>query len=189
MLSRHLHRQFGPGQPQRFARVVFGEVNGLGDIGVGFRPVLAYFKNQPGAEFKFALAQHIAHAEEQAGALFERGLAPAGKSLQRGLHGRFHVLLAGLLVQSDDLRGLGRIDGLDLVAGLDPLAANDEVVLPTQQCTHFLDGGAHLAGVLFAGEIDQRLVYERSFMQTNLCGDRSFNGCHERTSEIFDAGG
>ena len=35
----------------------------------------------------------------------------------------------------------------------------------------------------------KRLVYERSFMETNLCGNRSFNGCHERTSEIFDAGG
>jgi len=69
--SRHLYRQFGAGQSQSFASVVFGEVNGLGDIGVGFRPVLAYFKNQPGAEFKLALAQHIAYMEEQAGALFK----------------------------------------------------------------------------------------------------------------------
>jgi hypothetical protein len=26
-------------------------------------------------------------------------------------------------------------------------------------------------------------------MQANLGVDRRFNGCHERTSEIFDAGG
>ena len=99
------------------------------------------------------------------------------------------MLLAGLLVQSDHLRGLGRIDGLDLVAGLDPLAADDQVVLAAQLAAHFLDGGAHLAGSLRLGEIGERLVYERPFMQACLWAGRSFNGCHECTSEIFDAGG
>src|SRR6476660_10486118 len=99
------------------------------------------------------------------------------------------MVFAGLLVQSDDLRGLGRVDGLDLVAGPDPLAADDEVIFPAQLAADFVDGGTHPARILAFGEIDERLVYEWSFMQANLCVDRSFNGCHERTSEIFDAGG
>ena len=98
-LARHLHRQFGPRQAQRLARVVFAEVDGLGDVGVGFGPVLADFENQPGAEFELALAQQIAHAEEQAGALFDRSPAPAGKGFERRLHRGLDVLLAGLLVQ------------------------------------------------------------------------------------------
>jgi hypothetical protein len=39
------------------------------------------------------------------------------------------------------------------------------------------------------GEISERFVYERTFVQTNLWAGGSFNGCHNRTSEIFDAGG
>ncbi len=102
-LARHLHREFGARQAQRFPRIVFAEVDGLGDIGVGFRPVLADFKDQPGGEFKLAFAQHIAHAEEQAGALLDGGVAPGGKGRERRLHGRLNVLFSRLLVQSDDL--------------------------------------------------------------------------------------
>ena len=39
-------------------------------------PVLADFEDQPGVEFKFALADQIAGAEQQAGPLFERRLPP-----------------------------------------------------------------------------------------------------------------
>ena len=187
--ARHLHRQFGTREAQRLPRVVLAEVDSFGDIGVGLGPVLADFENQPGAEFEFALAHYVSHAEEQAGALFKRRPAPAGKGCERRLHGGFHVLLAGFLVQADQLRGPGGIDGLDLVAGPGPLAADDQVVLAAQLAAHFFDGGAHLAGSRFLREIGERFVYERPFMQACLWAGRSFNGCHERTSEIFDAGG
>ena len=147
--ARHLHRQFGAREAQRLARVELAEVDGLGDIGIGLGPVLADFKNQPGAEFEFALAHYVAHVEEQAGALFKRRPAPTGKGCERRLHGRLDVLLAGLLVNADQLRGLGGIDGLDLVAGPGPLAADDQVVLAAQLAAHFFDGGAHLAGSRF----------------------------------------
>jgi hypothetical protein len=54
---------------------------------------------------------------------------------------------------------------------------------------HLLDRRPHPAGIFFPRKIGEGFVYERPFMQANLWADRSFNGCHKRTSEIFDAGG
>ena len=74
------------------------------------------------------------------------------------------MVFAGFLVQADNLRRLGGINGLDLVRGLDALAADDEVILASELGAHFLNGGAHLAGVFFLAEINQRLVHEQAFM-------------------------
>ncbi len=97
-LSRHLHRQFCPGQAQRFPGIVLAEVDGLSDVGVSFSPILAHFKNQPGAKFKFAFAQQVTRAEEQAGTLFDQSTAPSGEGFERRLHGGLDVLFSGLLV-------------------------------------------------------------------------------------------
>ena len=76
MLAGHLHIGLYLREAQRFAAVVFAKVDGLGDVGVGFRPVLADFENQPGAELEFAFAQQIGNVEQQAGTLFDRSAAP-----------------------------------------------------------------------------------------------------------------
>ena len=99
------------------------------------------------------------------------------------------MFFAGLLMQSDNLRGFCRVDGLDLVFGLDPFAADDQVVFAAQLATNLLDRGAHLARILRLGEVGERLIYEGAFMQASLWAGRSFNGCHDCTSKIFDAGG
>jgi len=68
---------------QRFAGVEFAEVDGLGDIGVGFAPVLADLEDEPGAELEAALANYVGDVEDETGALFGRTAAP-GRGKQRG---------------------------------------------------------------------------------------------------------
>ena len=129
---RAVAHRLGLRQTQRFAGIELAEVDGFGDVAVGFGPVLADFKNQPRHEFELAFAQQVGHAEQQAGALFKRSLAPGFEGLQRRLHRGLDVFLAGLLMKAHHLRRLRRIDGLDLVRGLDALAADDQVVLAAQ---------------------------------------------------------
>ncbi len=70
------------------------------------------------------------------------------------------MLFARLLMDADNLRRLRRIQGFDLVGGLDALASDDEVVLAAELATDSLDGGAHLAGVVFMAEVVEGLVDE-----------------------------
>ena len=105
-LAGQLDRRLRLGEAQRFARVELAEVDGLGDVGVGLGPVLADFEDQPRHVFHLALAHQVADAEQQAGALFDRGAAPGFEGLQRGLHGGLNVLFAGFLMDADDLRWL-----------------------------------------------------------------------------------
>ena len=66
-----LHRCVHFCQTQCFTAIKFAEVDGLGDVGICFRPILAYFEDQPGTEFKFAFAHQVAHTENQACTLFD----------------------------------------------------------------------------------------------------------------------
>jgi hypothetical protein len=104
-----------------------------------------------------------------------------GKRAESGIHGGLDVLLARFLVNADHLRGFGGIDGTDLVGGLEALAADDQVVLAAELSADFLDGGAHLAHVVFFAEIDKRLILERTFVQADLQTRRGFHGCHRRS--------
>ncbi len=89
------------------------------------------------------------------------------------------MLFARLLVDSDDLRGARGVQGLDLVGGFDALAADDEVILAAKLAAHSLDGGAHLAGVLFVAKIEEGLVDEWALMG-GCCArpDGGFGDCH-----------
>ncbi len=49
-----LHDILRPRQPQHFARVVFAEIDGLGDLGFRFGPGLAGFEDHPGVELVLA---------------------------------------------------------------------------------------------------------------------------------------
>jgi hypothetical protein len=158
------------------------EVDRLGDIGVGFTPVLADFKNQPGHVIHFALAHEVGGAEQQTGALFDRGVFPGLEGFEGRLHRGFHMLFAGLLVDSHDLRWTRGIQRLDFVGGLDALAADDEVIFAAELAADALDGGAHIARVFFAAEIVKRLVDERALVSGCARPDGGFEGCHGRNS-------
>jgi hypothetical protein len=160
-LARQLHGRFGLREAQRLARVELAEIDGLGNIGIGLEPVLRNFKHQPSHVFQLALAHDIGHVKQKRRALFDRRVAPVTERLTGGLYGGFDVLLASLLVNSDYLRRLGGIDGPNLVGGLAALAADDQVILAAELATHFLDRGAHLAHIVFFGEIDERFILER----------------------------
>src|SRR6185312_8383715 len=64
-----------------------------------------------------------------------------------------------------------------------------QVVLAAQLPPNLLDRGAHLARIFRLGEIGERLVHERAFMETCLRSGGSFNGCHHCTSEDIDGRG
>ena len=100
------------------------------------------------------------------------------KGFERGLHRWLYVLFAGLLVDAHDLRRLRRVQGLDLVGGLDALAADDQVILAAELAADFRDGGAHAAGILFVAEIIEGLGDEWSLMQGRSRPDGGFKRCH-----------
>jgi hypothetical protein len=82
-------------------------------------------------------------------------------------------------MDSDDLRRLRGIQRLDLFGSLDALAADDEVILAAELAANALDGGAHLAGVVFVAEIVKGLVDKRALMGRGARPDGGFQGCHE----------
>ncbi len=159
-----MHRRFSLGKAQGFAGIKLAEVDGLGDIGVGFAPVLADFENQPGHVVHFAVAEKIGGAEQEASAVFDESAAPGSEGFEGGGHGRLYVLFARLLMNADYLRRTRGVQGPDLVRRFDALAADDEVVLAPELSTNALDGGAHLAGIVLKAEIVERLVDEWALM-------------------------
>ena len=84
--------------------------------------------------------------------------------MQGGGHGGFHVLFPRLLVDADDLGRARGIQRLDLVGGLDALAADDEVILAAELSADAFDGGAHFPRVVFVAEVVERLVDEGALM-------------------------
>ena len=183
-LAGHLHRQFGPRQAQRFAGIVFAEVDGLGDIGVGLGPVLADFEDQPRAEFELALAQQIANAEEQAGALFDRRLAPARKASSAACMAGSTCSLPAFWCSPTTCEGFAGL--MDLILSLVWIRLPPMIKSysrPSWPRT-FSMAARICAGIFRLGEIGKRLIYERAFMQANLWAGRSFNGCHHCTSVI-----
>ena len=120
------------GQPQGFAGVKLEEVDGFADIGVGLGPVLAHFISKPGAKLELPAADNLRCAEEEGDPRFQRGSAPGLEGLERGLYGHFGVSGIGFLVNADDLSRASRVQGANLVPGLEPLAADDQVVFAAQ---------------------------------------------------------
>ena len=64
MLAGQLHGGLGFREAQSFAAVELEEIDSFGNVGVGFSPVLADFKNHPRIELKFALAHDRGSALE-----------------------------------------------------------------------------------------------------------------------------
>jgi hypothetical protein len=94
------------------------------------------------------------------------------------------MLASGLLMDANDLGGLRGIQRLDLVGGLDALAADDQVVFAAQFGADFLDGRAHGASVLFLAEIGKGFIRERGVGHAG--GDGRFHGSHKESSRDDD---
>ena len=62
-LAWQLHGRLGLRKAQRLTRIVFTKVDGLGNVGIGFGPVLRNLEHQPRHVFELALAHHVSHAE------------------------------------------------------------------------------------------------------------------------------
>jgi hypothetical protein len=62
VLAGQLDHRLRTGEPLHFAGVVFAEIDGFGDVGVGFGPGFAGFVDQPGVEFELAMARRFAGA-------------------------------------------------------------------------------------------------------------------------------
>src|SRR5215216_5776062 len=106
------------------------------------------------------LAQQRGHAEEEVCALLRERVAPGLEDLVGLLDGLRRQLLRRLVEAADDL-GLARgVEALKDVAGLDPLAADDERVLAPQLRADALQRLAHRLRVLLFREVRERLVAE-----------------------------
>ena len=108
------------GQAQRFAGVKLKKINGLAHVGVGFRPVFSHFKVAM-RRTRRPVANHLRRVQQQGNPCFNRSPAPALECLEGGRHGQFHMLSAGLLVNSDNLSRARRVQGSNLFLGLEPL--------------------------------------------------------------------
>ena len=142
-----LDDRFGLVEDERLARVKFQEVDGFGGIGFGFVVVLTHFEHQPGVEFELAPAEDFGCSEQHARAFFDGGVLPLGEGGQRRIHRGLDVLDSGLLMNSNHLGRIRRVD--------------DQVVFATQLCTDFGNCFTHAANVLRLAIIGDRLVDER----------------------------
>ena len=84
-LAGKLHHGLRTGQAQHLARIIFAEVDGLGDFRFRFRPGLARFEHQPGVEFELALADQRGRFQEHSDTI----LRPASGSIRRNSGTRF----------------------------------------------------------------------------------------------------
>ena len=133
----HLHGRFSSGKSESFTGIEFAEVDGLGNVGIGFGPVLADFENQPGHVIHFALAQPVGGAEQQARRALRRGCGSRStKAFSAAFIAGLYVLFPRFLMNANDLRRARGVQGLDLVCSLDALAADDEVILAAELSAH-----------------------------------------------------
>ncbi len=116
------------GEAQGFASVELKEIDGLGDIRIGFGPVFADFVGEPGGELELAVADDGGRVEKQRNPCIDRGPAPGLESLKSGGHGLLSVLGSRFLVHADDLGGAGGVQRVDLVGGFEAVAADDQFI-------------------------------------------------------------
>ena len=149
-------------QALHFERVVFAEIDGFGDVGIGFRPGLAGFIDQPGVELQFAAADGLRGSAEHRDAVRRIGPAPFREEGVRvldrfGRHGRCRFL-----VDSYDFRRIRWIDRLQLVTTLQPLAGDQQIVLAPELGAHLPESRFHRLPVGGYGKIGIRFVFEIS---------------------------
>src|SRR5260370_24602432 len=162
VFSRQLDRGFGVGEAQRFARVELREIDGLGDVAIGLRPVFSPFVDHPGSKLELALARHTADGVQQRSAFFRGSVLPALECRRGCLDRGLHVLTSRALEYTDHLRRSRRVERLDLLVGLDQPAADHRVILPARLSAHLTQRFAHTARIFRIAKVRERLVSERA---------------------------
>ncbi len=181
-LPRQLDGRCRLSQAQRLTRIELQKVDGLGHIGIGLNPVLAHLVGQPGAELKFALANQLRRLQQQGRALLHGHVLPGRECIERRLHRSLSVFQAGLLVHSDDLRGPGRVQRLDLFRRTRPLSTDDELILVTEHVAHPGQRSLHGMHVCRVAEIDERFVAEEPLRGNRLNDGADLCGWHNKAN-------
>src|SRR5215471_3419002 len=166
----------------RLAGIEFTKVDGLGDIGIRFPPILADLVDQPGHQFKLAFAQPGGGAEQQADPFFPRGSAPTAEGTECRIDDWFDLFFTCHLVDTHDLRRTSRIQRGDFLRGTNSMPADDEVVFSPQLASNFIQRPTHASGNVASGEVSCRLVAEWRYLNAGERARRSFYGCHDWTS-------
>ena len=173
-LAGQLDRSLRLRKTQGFASIKLAEVDGLGNVGVGLAPIFADFEDQPRHEFHLALAQQIADAKDQAGALFDAGAAPGFESRQRRLHGGLNISLPAFWWTPTISDGCDGFSDLILSAVLTCLPPMTRSYSRPELAAHFGDSCAHASRVVFVAEIKKRLGDKWSLMQDRARPDGGF---------------
>src|SRR5579871_44870 len=147
-----------PSQPVHFAGIVFAEIDGFGDVGFGFDPGLAGFVYQPGVELHLTTPQDAGGVEQHPDALFRRSTAPLRKVRVGTLYGAVGQLRCGLVVNADQLVGVGGIQRAQLVTGSYPLATDAQLIFAPELGVNAGQRLLHGLAVGWSREIDVRLV-------------------------------
>jgi hypothetical protein len=117
------------------------------------RPSSCPPQGEPGHELELALPDNLRRMQQERNTIFRRNPAPKIKRLERSGHCLFRVLWTGLLVHAHHLRRLCRIEGTNLVSGLQSLSAYDQVVFAPKVGRHLFERALHCARILRRFEI------------------------------------
>ena len=134
LLAVERHDRMRTGVAQRFARIKLQEVDGFGDIPVGFGPALADFVDQQGVVLETPFAQQCRRLEDQLGALLRRRALPRFERAAGRLDRLGCLLLRRRAGEPDRLGRVGRIERADFFLGFDLLPVNDERIVLSETC-------------------------------------------------------
>src|ERR1039458_2206793 len=148
------------GETVHIARVVLAEIDGFGDVRVGFGPGFAGFVDQPGVELKLAEAQNAGGLEGHEDALGGGSGGPLREGGVGGINGAIGERGGRAVMDADDFGGIGRIDGRELIAGGDGLMADAQGIFAAEFGAHLFEGRFHGLPVGGLGEIGDGFVAE-----------------------------
>ncbi len=157
---------------QRFARVELEKVDRLGDVAVGLGPALANLVDEQRVVFETPRAQQLRCLEEVGGALRKRPLPPRLERASGGIDRLVCLLLRCSARQTDNLFGIGRIEGANLPFGFDLPPADHEGVMFAELLLHRGKRRAHGRGVGGVAEILHPFVLEGGYLEVGFCGGR-----------------
>ena len=159
-LARGVAHAPGRAQAEHLAAVVLQEVDGLGHVGVGLVPLLAYLQHLQGREGVDVAAHDVRSLEEHLGALGRGHIAPGQEGLPGHVDGFAGLLQSGLADPAHDLRRVGRVVGVQGLGGAHLLAADDQRVGCAEVFAHLGQGLFHARpgrrdGEVHGGEVGE----------------------------------
>ena len=94
----------------------------------------------------------------------------------------FSLRGAGFLMDADDLGRARRIDGANLLGGLEALAADDEAVFAAEVRGHLVERRAHGARILRIVEVGEGLIGKHALRRARLDRGRNTSDSHNEFS-------